>query len=70
MNFEGPQTHQDTLYEGQGIDPEVAAAFAQAEEGMEPIPHMIEVENIDALAEELGISLEALEQYRSTNSGE
>lgn len=70
MSIEGYPTHEEVGYKEQGIDPEVAAAFAQAEEGMEPIPHLVEVENVDALAEELGISLEALEQYRSPNRSE
>ena len=70
MSTEGYRTHQEIDPTEQGMDPEVVAAFAQAEEGMEPLPSIVEVENIDELARELGISPEALAQYRVANSGE
>ena len=72
MSNEGPYTQQEqeTVYEEVERDPEVAAAFARAEEGMEPIPEIVEVENVGELAQLLGVNPEALEQYRIINSAE
>ena len=69
MNNEGLNIIGERTYEEQGRDPEVVAAFAQAEAGMEPIPEIVEVEDVNALAELLGVNLEALEQYRTDERG-
>lgn len=66
-----PDILRDNIHqEGHEIDPDVRAAFASAEEGMEEIPETIEVENVDELVQLLGINPEALEQYRRANPAE
>ena len=57
-------------HEGGVENSDVLAAFAEAEEGMTPIPHTIEVEDTEALAKLVGIPPDALEQFRVDNSRE
>lgn len=49
-------------------DPEVIAAFARAEEGMDEIPTEVTVETEEELAELLGIPIEALHEHEVFHS--
>lgn len=79
MNLEGNDTTQelnssvegvDTLHGEDGINSEILAAYAEAEEGMTPIPDAVEVEDAATLAQLVGMSPVALEQYRVDDPGE
>lgn len=61
---------EGALHNEREINSEIFAAYAEAEKGMTPIPDVVEVENVDELAQLVGMSPVVLEQHRVDNPGE